>query len=66
MAPRYPMKGNYHDRHSIRANKGEAQLTFTYGGLKCDLDSRGFSTNGVPIPGRYEQHNYRVRSGRHQ
>jgi len=28
-----------------------AQLTFTYGGLKCDLDSRVLSTTGVPIPG---------------
>jgi hypothetical protein len=34
---RYPMK---------------AQLTFTYGGLKCDLDSRVLSTTGTPIPGR--------------
>lgn len=31
----------------------KAQLTFTYGGLKCDLDSRVLSTTGVPIPGLY-------------
>lgn len=31
----------------------KAQLTFTYGGLKCDLDSRVLSTTGVPIPGTY-------------
>jgi predicted oxidoreductase len=29
----------------------KAQLTFTYGGLKCDLDSRVLATTGVPIPG---------------
>ncbi|EXJ67511.1 uncharacterized protein A1O5_09524 [Cladophialophora psammophila CBS 110553] len=31
----------------------KAQLTFTYGGLKCDLDSRVLATTGVPIPGLY-------------
>ncbi|KAK2615858.1 hypothetical protein N8I77_002583 [Diaporthe amygdali] len=29
------------------------QLTFTYGGLKCDLDSRVLATNGAPIPNLY-------------
>lgn len=28
----------------------KAQLTFTYGGLKCDLESRVLATNGAPIP----------------
>lgn len=28
-----------------------AQLTFTYGGLKVNLDSQVLGTNGVPIPG---------------
>ncbi|KAJ4333457.1 hypothetical protein N0V95_009417 [Ascochyta clinopodiicola] len=28
-------------------------LTFTYGGLKVDLDSRVLSTNNVPIPGLF-------------
>lgn len=30
-----------------------AQLTFTYGGIKVDLDSRVLATNGAPIPGLY-------------
>jgi tricarballylate dehydrogenase len=30
-----------------------SHLTFTYGGLKVDLDSRVLSTNGVAIPGLY-------------
>jgi succinate dehydrogenase/fumarate reductase flavoprotein subunit len=30
-----------------------SHLTFTYGGLKVNLDSRVLSTNGVPIPGLY-------------
>ena len=30
-----------------------AQLTFTYGGLKVDFDSRVLATNGAPIPGLY-------------
>jgi succinate dehydrogenase/fumarate reductase flavoprotein subunit len=30
-----------------------SHLTFTYGGLKVDLDSRVLSTNGIPIPGLY-------------
>lgn len=29
------------------------QLTFTYGGLKCDLESRVLATNGSPIPNLY-------------
>lgn len=29
------------------------QLTFTYGGLKCDLESRVLATNGAPIPNLY-------------
>lgn len=36
----------------VGADQSKAQLTFTYGGLKCDLDSRVLSTTGVPIPGR--------------
>jgi tricarballylate dehydrogenase len=28
-------------------------LTFTFGGLKCDLNSRVLATNGAPIPGLY-------------
>jgi len=31
----------------------KAQLTFTYFGIKCDLDSRVMGTNGVPIPGLF-------------
>jgi succinate dehydrogenase/fumarate reductase flavoprotein subunit len=31
----------------------KAQLTFTYGGIKCDLDSRVLATNGAPIPNLY-------------
>lgn len=31
----------------------QAQLTFTYGGLKCDLESRVLATNGAPIPNLY-------------
>ena len=31
----------------------KAQLTFTYGGLKCDLDSKVLATNGAPIPNLY-------------
>jgi succinate dehydrogenase/fumarate reductase flavoprotein subunit len=30
-----------------------SHLTFTYGGLKVDTESRVLSTNGVPIPGLY-------------
>lgn len=30
-----------------------SHLTFTYGGLKVNLDSQVLSTNGVPIPGLY-------------
>jgi tricarballylate dehydrogenase len=30
-----------------------SHLTFTYGSLKVDLDSRVLSTNGVSIPGLY-------------
>jgi succinate dehydrogenase/fumarate reductase flavoprotein subunit len=30
-----------------------AHLTFTYGGIKTDLESRVLSTNDVPIPGLY-------------
>jgi len=30
-----------------------SHLTFTYGGLKCDLDSRVLATNGAPIPNLY-------------
>lgn len=29
------------------------QLTFTYGGLKCDLESRVLATNDAPIPNLY-------------
>ncbi|KAL2275181.1 hypothetical protein FJTKL_02409 [Diaporthe vaccinii] len=29
------------------------QLTFTYGGLKCDLESRVLATNEAPIPNLY-------------
>ena len=28
----------------------KANLTFTYGGLKTDLDARVLSTHGAPIP----------------
>lgn len=31
----------------------KAQLTFTYGGIKCDLESRVLATNGAPIPNLY-------------
>lgn len=31
----------------------KAQLTFTYFGIKCDLDSRVIGTNGAPIPNLY-------------
>lgn len=31
----------------------KANLTFTYGGLKTDLDARVLSTHGVPVPGLY-------------
>jgi tricarballylate dehydrogenase len=30
-----------------------SHLTFTYGGLKVDTESRVLGTNGVPIPGLY-------------
>ena len=31
----------------------KSQLTFTYLGIRCDLDSRVISTSGAPIPGLY-------------
>ena len=37
------------------------QLTFTYGGLKCDLDSRVLSTNGAPIPGKNDRATRKLR-----
>ena len=49
----YPMKDRY-CRHADRllADRIVPQLTFTYGGLKCDLDSRVLSTTGAPIPSK--------------
>ena len=31
----------------------KANLTFTYGGLKTDLQARVLSTHGAPVPGLY-------------
>ncbi|KAJ9615605.1 hypothetical protein H2200_001680 [Cladophialophora chaetospira] len=48
-----PDKTNWANPISKPPYFGAPQLTFTYGGLKCDLDSRVLSTTGVPIPGLY-------------